>query len=394
MALKIDVNVSGIPEFQRQYQLLEQYEKLLSKQARIWPSLYSGQQDNVKQALKTADDIVQQFGRFETVASGPSKFITTAQKVGTSFKQLGSDIKSTLGNLVTYALNPLSILFPSGMTAGMFGIGAGLLGLGLIGGGGIVAYGLHSLYGQAEDVMARRRTALGLGVSYGALTAFDVQYGARFGVGQQELEATAGGLSDITTQQNIGLRSAGVPLSGSNAADAILKVMDSLPGKFAGLSQGEYQRRLNDLGFSGIIDIKQLVRILSANPKQKEEIRKEYEEQRKAFEVSPDILQKWTDFVIQLKSAGVQIETILVKGLTGNGEGGIISPLTKMSQNVVRVIDGLAKSPEINKDIGKVKDGLTWFVSQVGSDSFQRDVTRFVSGMEALSNYFEVGGLL
>jgi hypothetical protein len=49
---------------------------------------------------------------------------------------------------------------------------------------------------------------MGLGVSYGSLSAYDLNF-SRFGVGQETLGAVAGGIYDFTSPEYLGLLSSG-----------------------------------------------------------------------------------------------------------------------------------------------------------------------------------------
>ena len=186
MPIRTKIDVGADPEkFKQLFAEFQKYQAAVKEQY----GAYVLQAPYVKAAAE-AGGHVEKFLDLDQAARSQTKFAAAAQKAGSSFKGLASGVKLTLESLARYALSPLQTLFPAGLAVGLFGLGAGLVGAGSI-------YGLER---GAADVSDRRRTAMGLGVSYGALSSFDLNF-SRFGLGQDTLGAVAGGIYDFTSPE-------------------------------------------------------------------------------------------------------------------------------------------------------------------------------------------------
>ena len=111
---------------------------------------------------------------------------------------------------------PFKCCFPAGLSRWLVWLGAGLVGAGVA---GATLYGLDRARLPVSLIVAGER--IGLGVDYGAPTAFDLNF-ARFGAGGR-LRAVAAGAYDVTIPAFLGLLS-----SGAGAGQRLKRRLSSL----------------------------------------------------------------------------------------------------------------------------------------------------------------------
>ena len=97
---------------------------------------------------------------------------------------------------------------------------------------GVAGATLYGLDRAASGVSDRRRRALGLGVDYGAPTAFDLNF-ARFGA-EGGLEAVAAGAYDVTSPAFLGLLSSGA--ARGSVDESAIALMRNIPATAHGRS--------------------------------------------------------------------------------------------------------------------------------------------------------------
>jgi hypothetical protein len=179
---RIDVGVDA-DRFKQSFALLRRYQKALKEMygAAALKAPY------VRAAANVGDNLAKFVDNLDHAARSQTGFATAADKAHHAFRGLAKGVTHTLEGFARIALSPLEVLFPAGLAVGLFGLGAGLVGAGSF-------YGLER---GAAGVSDQRRRAMGLGLSYGALSAYELNF-SRFGVGEGTLGAVAGGTYDFT----------------------------------------------------------------------------------------------------------------------------------------------------------------------------------------------------
>jgi len=157
----------------------------------------------------------------------------------------------TLEGFARVALSPLEILFPAGLAVGLLGLGAGLVGAGSL-------YGLER---GASAVSDRRRQAMGLGVSYGSLSAYDLNF-SRFGVGAGTLGAVAGGIYDSTSPEYLGLISSGGTGHG-DTSEAAVDLIRSIPKLLQGVPDSMVGPVARSHNLTSLLDLPSIIRLRS-----------------------------------------------------------------------------------------------------------------------------------
>jgi hypothetical protein len=97
---------------------------------------------------------------------------------------------------------------------------------------------------------------------------------------------------------------------------------------------------------------------------------------RGAFDVPPDVTEKWQDFATQMTRAGQGIENTFVRGLAPITPG-----LTRLSEGVDKVVKAFMSSPALGEWIEKAGKGLETFANYIGTEEFRNDVKGFVDGV-------------
>jgi hypothetical protein len=320
-------------------------------------------------AASAAGGQVAKFLDLDQAARSQTQFAAAAQKASLTFKGLVSGVKQTLEGFARVALSPLEILFPAGLAVGLLGLGAGLVGAGSI-------YGLER---GAADVSDRRRQAMGLGVSYGSLSAYDLNF-SRFGVGSETLGAVATGIYDFTSPEYLGLMNAGA-LGGGDTSEAAIALIRNIPELFKNTPDGMTGLRARSLGLP--LDVQSIIRLKNHSEEIENQV-KRYQQDRKTLDISKDAQEKWSSFNAALERAGRDIETVLGKNLVG-----LTGPLTKFSDDAVKFIDAFVDSGAMANALNGIRIGLQWVEDSLGSAEFKRGAKLFMSGLETLGPYID-----
>ncbi|OYV89002.1 MAG: hypothetical protein B7Z57_14005 [Acidiphilium sp. 37-60-79] len=94
----------------------------------------------------------------------------------------------------------------------------------------------------------------------------------------------------------------------------------------------------------------------------------------------------WINLDIQLRKAGIEIESSLITGLHR-----LAPVLTRVSAEASHWVAAFAKGPEMGKIVGDVEGGLKTFAKFIGSGSFQKDLTAFETSIGDLAG--EIGAV-
>jgi hypothetical protein len=238
--------------------------------------------------------------------------------------------------------------------------------------------GWHALERGAAGVSDQRRRALGLGVSYGSLSAYDLNF-SRFGMGEGTLEAVASGVYDFTSPAYTRLRAAGA--TGKPTDEAAIALIRSIPQIMKGVADGQVENTARSRGLEEILDLPTIIRLRN-HPEEIEGQIKYYEDDRKAFNMPKDAQERWASFDTTIKRAGLDIETVLGKNLVALAPG-----LTSLSDSFVHIIDAFIDSGFITKSLNKVEVGLSWFTGAIGSSEFKKGSKDFVDALAALEPF-------
>jgi hypothetical protein len=364
---KIEVN-ADVGKAKESLALLEKYRTALKGQ--YGPDALKA--PYVHAASAAGQDLSKFIDYLDKAAGSESRFSAAAQKAGSAFQGLASGVKHTLENLARYALSPLQLLFPAGLAVGVAGLGLGLAGVAF-------GAGLYGLDSAAAGVSDRRRRALGLGVSYGSLSAYDLDF-SRFGAGAGTLGAVAGGIYDFTSPEYLGLRSAGATGHG-DTAEAAVDLIRRIPELLQGVPDSMVGPVARSRNLTSILDLPTIIR-LRQHPDEIEAQVKRYQQDKKSFNISAESQERWASFTAAIERAGRDIETVLGKNLVALTPG-----LTKFSDDAVKFIDAFVDSRAMTNALKGIEGGLQWLEGCIGSSEFKHGAKQFLSGLETLGPY-------
>ena len=374
MPIKSRIEVAADPEaIKASVALLDRYQAALKKQYGAAALRAPYVKDAVSAARDATEHIKREEAAVRSAANTQARFTAATQKTGSAFGGLASNVKLTIENLARYALSPLQLLFPAGLTVGLFGFGAGLLGAGAIGLGG------YALDRGAADVSARRRQALGLGIGYGALSSYDLNF-SRFGLGDQTLAGVATGVYDVTSPQYLPLLTSGAATG--DTASAAVELIKNLPALLQGVPDQMVGPVARSRGWTSILDLQSIIRLKNADPQEVQRQIERYNADRRTLEISAEAQKKWADFDAALSRAGRKIQSVLADRLAP-----LAGPLTDLSELATHLIDAFINSGALTKGLEVVESGLERFVDVIGSAEFKRGGKRFLKALEVIGPY-------
>lgn len=223
--------------------------------------------------------------------------------------------------------------------------------------------GLAGLAALGSNVAGGRRSALGLGATYGGQRAFDVAFG-RFVDPSSVLSGVAGARGDVS--KRVAFSGLGMlndrDLEGDNAAvsarvlERAKRVADKTPDQLLGTMFQTYQ--LGTLGLTEE-DFRRLKRTPATELAQQQG---QFRKLSSDYAVSNPDQRAYQELVTTLKDASNQIDTVFVRGLAPLVRDGSIDQLSK---SVVGLVKAFSESDVLKGQIHDLTDamaGLSKFI--------------------------------
>ena len=160
----------------------------------------------------------------------------------------------------------------------------------------------------AGDVTAARRQAMGLGVGYGALSSYDLNFG-RYGLGDQTLSNIATGVYDVTSPQYLPLLTSGAATG--DTASAAIDLIKNLPEMLKNVPDQMVGTVARSKGWDQILSLDAIIRLKKASPEEVQHQIEQYISDRKTLDISAKSQKKWASFDSALVRAGRRIELAL-----------------------------------------------------------------------------------
>jgi hypothetical protein len=240
-------------------------------------------------------------------------------------------------------------------------------------------FGLEAL---ARGVTGSRKQALGLGVDYGRMSAFELNFG-RFGDAAAMLGAVSGGLYDVTSPAYVGLLASGVSTRKGDAAQTAVELLKRLPQIFAGTPEGLVGPKAEALGLTEFWKLPEIIRMLHSPDELNDQIG-HYNQDKWKLAISPNAQLAWSKFDTALARAGLTIEKTLADQLVPLSE-----PLQHLSRSFVDIVDTFAHSDTVGDALKGVESGLEWFAGNVGSAEFKQNAQKFLEGVNQLAPFMK-----
>lgn len=249
-------------------------------------------------------------------------------------------------------------------------IGRGALGIATGG-----ALGLGAIGYSAFD---RYRTATGLGVTPGALSAFGAYY-SPFVSGQDVLSRVAQARNDLSMRPYLARMGIGQSQLQSESNDQIAADITQRAAEM--WRNGPQTTQFAEaMGLTQFFTLEDLRRLGATSDDQLSATRRRMMGAEDSLNFSPQTAQAWTDLTVQLRKAGVEIDTVLIKDLQH-----LATPLGNLSDAIVKTLDSLLSNPQMGKWIDDLGHGIEWLGAELVSPEFQRSIRDFFVNIENAS---------
>ena len=239
--------------------------------------------------------------------------------------------------------------------------------------GGFLGMGVLS-YGAYE----RYRTATGLGLSPGQLSAFGA-YAGQYVDASGLLQNVANSRQDLTARnQFMRLGISARDLDQESNFDLAEQVMRRARMLWAHGPHNQQYAEATGLGH--FFSLEELRR-LEHTPD--DEFERQMRMARGAvggLNFPEQVARQWTDLAVQLRKAGVQIETVLINGLAH-----LTGPLGHLSDAIVKAITAFMSNPHLKEWIDMLARGIERLGSYLASDRVAADIAAFMDGIGAMA---------
>jgi hypothetical protein len=339
-----------------------------------------------KQPTLTINVQSQQFQNFAKDFSALAKQMTT---LNASFQQINASLNKSniLVRGMQASMNGLLYLGKA-VGAEFYKITKHLISWGTIV-GGITALlgmggGLFGIERLAASIMAKRRTALGLGQDYGktqasaifnqSLTgnALDIQRNIRLGM--------AGSTDQMTALQGMGINTFDPEmqkLDPDQIMDLVVKRLPAIMNQ-AGPALRMQMYESFKVGSLGIDPMTAMRYSTAEGQKEYEEIKKMKAEYAPKMKISERAQKAWTLLEIQMQAAGAQIHKIFGEKLAD-----LAGPLKNLSEGFTHLVDILMKSPAVKaviEHLARWIDALAEKMKELG----EKDIEEFIEEIKKL----------
>jgi hypothetical protein len=251
---------------------------------------------------------------------------------------------------------------------GVLSLGAGLIG------GGVGLFGLDRL---GEGVAGTRRVAQGLGISSGELSAFQVNFGQRLGLGADFLNTVQGAQADLSERWKFS--ALGIPAGEVGSADTARLTTDVIQRAHDLWQQagpaGHNTQWMQAHGLEGIMSFNQWQQIGAQSQGDLNKWSQQYQHDARGMSVTDPMQKQWVEFTTQLERAGKQIEIALVDGLEPLVKS---DALQKLSASIVVLVEKFFANNNVIAGIDHLSEGISKLGDYLGSEKFQNDLKSFV----------------
>ena len=369
-------------EFSKFAAAFSDYQEKLKEQPAIWQETNARiiELARVQRQLGVSSD--RAFANATTAAVAYEKTVKSAVSAESHLGRGAKNGETAMHRMATSAKSMSTSLFGAVRSLtkfATFGLGAGILGIG----GSL--FGLDRL---ADSVLASQRGAQGLGLTVGQYNSFRANMAQYAGVSvlsgaaaaQMDL-SKAGWLASLGISWKKAVHEPATALVGQEIM-AIHRAYQANPTAIMNTAAGQ---AAGQLGFSPA-DIRNIGLASSAS------LRSAIAATQKnatSLGFTARVAQEWIAFSIQLKKAGILIETALINTLTP-----LTPQLTRLSREFAAMIVGLEKSGEVKKWIADLGAALNQFTNWLGSPAFQQDMrtiayyfSEIAKGIGAVARY-------
>jgi hypothetical protein len=258
----------------------------------------------------------------------------------------------------------------------------GLMGLAT---GIATGFGFFGMDKLANSAAGWRRNSMGLGTSIGGQRAFSLNYGRAFDT-DTVLKNTSEAMRDPSKRKL--LASMGVSFSeGEDSSDVAERLANEVRRQAKNTSEQNLGSFVSSHGLEGTFSTQDVTRMRGMSDEEWAAQGKHAAADKKDLDLPTGMAREWTDFKTQLSRAGMQIETIFIKGLTplAPAFGHLSSAFEETIKNLL----------DVAKDSGFIKalaDAVDEFAKYVKTPEFQQGVKAFADGVVKMAK--AIGGFI
>jgi tail lysozyme len=364
MAVKSIVDIAVNDEaFQRFQATFEKYQSQLAKMPASWAKM--GQQ--AKEQRTTFEAVVAAMMAQSELSDKVSTSESKSERAARSMSQSWLGMARSTGTVAKNILSATTSLLKWTALTGVFS--------GLLGAGGL--FGIDRL---AAGAAAGRRSAMGLGVSYGEQKSFEVNY-ARLVDPQTFLSNVNGVLTDLSKRN--ALYGAGLTesqIKGKDTAEVAALLIPHLKQIADRTPTAQLQQVLSAYGLDQFVSVQDMERFKAMSPAEFAQMQRGYTSGRGRFAQDDATLKKWQDFSTKLQTAGSTIESVFIRGLVRLEPG-----LEKLTDSFTKTVTAFLGSDTVKHWLDALGPALEGFGKYIGSKQFQDDVATFAANVGLLS---------
>lgn len=358
--IDIEINDSA---FQRFSALWEKYQKALEKTPGTWAQATKQINEQAKGFEMIAAEAltVQQLTALRLRDEKDSS--REVDRASRTWREMARNSRSVADNVRD---TTLSLLKWTGLATVLGGIFGGI--------------GFDKL---AATVSSGRRSALGLGISYGAQAAFGVDF-SRLVDPQSFLQGVAGAKFDVT--QRVGLLGAGLTPGEINAdtgttATALLRNLFRIADT---TNPALYEQVIGARRLGQFVNKYDLERFHETPQDERAALLARFSEDSTTFNLPPATQRAWQELTTAMSRAGQGIETTFVRGLAP-----LTPALTKFVGAFEHVVEAfVVKGGPLGHWIDTAGKGLEKFANYIGTPSFESQVETIANGIGILATWF------
>ena len=355
--IDVDINDAGFKAFKSQF---DNYQKALKTMPKAWAELKNSL-DGSKRSYQTILGLV-------AAQNLNQKATLLAQK---DLDRLTTTHVDRWRSLAKYSSDFAGNLLRSAAHLGKIGLELGSL---------VTFGGLFGVDKLAGTVNRYRQASQGLGLKYGELRSFELNY--------QRLvdpDQFLGGVSEaVRGPKRFALYGAGLhkeDIAGRNTAEiasqlipALKKLADRTPDQLLGFVHES--RHLGEF-----LSLQRFTQLKATSAGELGDIGKSFRGDVGPLGLDDNTQRKWQEFGIQMSRAGQRIETDLITALDK-----LRLSLFGLSDSFEKTVQTFLKSDALAHWLEVANTALEHFATYIGKPEFQQKVEEFVNGVGAIGN--------
>lgn len=357
--LDIDVNDSAFNDFSEKF---EKYRAALGKLPKDWAKVTDETERTKKSfeaiaAAMMAQNAISIERAKRERASGDAVRASAA-----GWRDIAKSTRDVAGNLLRITS---TVLKWTGI-AGIFG--------GLVGAGSL--FGIERM---ASSVAGGRKSAQGLGVTYGEEKAFGINYGSVVDDAHSFLSSVNEMLHDITKRgplYNIGMTPAEFQGDTAQVSERLLFRLKSFADR---TDPNVLGTMMNNLHLDQVTSVNGLMRLRATTYDELAKNRANYAANAVHLDLPTETQTKWKDFLNQMDTAGNSIENVFVKRLVD-----LQDPLINLSKSFVGLVEKIGDSGIVTNAIKSVSSELDKFAKYIGGKEFDGALKKFLANVDRL----------